>query len=173
MYYNYNDYELIYLIKEGVEEALKEMFRKYSHFLYKFYYQQENRFTSKGDFIQEGFMVLQKAIETYDMDKEISFYTYFNICLKRKIPKMHSLKVVLEESHYSIERIRDNQYFSNIMYIILKEVTSEDDELIHLFKWCVVRGMPIKTYCKFFDYEYEKTYYKYKKLIENLRKKVD
>ena len=78
MYYNYNDYELIYLIKEGVEEALKEMFRKYSHFLYKFYYQQENRFTSKGDFVQEGFMVLQKAIETYDMDKEISFYTYFN-----------------------------------------------------------------------------------------------
>lgn len=171
MYYNYNDYELIYLIQNGVEEALKELYNKYSHLLYKFYYQQENRYISKGDFLQEGYMVLQKALETYNEQKCISFYTYFSICLKRKIPRINSLN--LEQSKNTLDYIKDNNGYSNITYVIFKELALESSELCQLFKYCVVRGMPIKTYSRLFNKEYEKTYYMYKKLIEKLRKKVD
>ena len=35
MYINYNDYELIYLINDGSEKALKVLFEKYSIYIKK------------------------------------------------------------------------------------------------------------------------------------------
>ena len=171
MYYKHNDYELIYLIREGVEFAFDELVKKYSYLLYKTYYS-KYRFTSKRDFMQEGLMILNKALNTYDENRSISFFTYFMICLKRKMIKIFPNEFLLQDS-CKPELIKDGSARSLSSYIIFKELALENIKMVEIFDYCLLRGVPLKTYCRIFNLSYEKTYYEYKKIIDKLRKKVD
>ena len=71
------------------------------------------------------------------------------------------------------ELIKDCAVRSLSSYIILKELSLEDIKMVEIFDYCVLRGVPLKTYCRIFNLSYEKTYYEYKKIIDKLRKKVD
>ena len=59
---NYNDYELLYLIREGSEFALNYLFKKYDVLIYKIatsFYPKGDKFE---DLLQEGRMVLYNSI---------------------------------------------------------------------------------------------------------------
>ena len=71
MYINCNDYELLYLINEGNEKALKLLFDKYDHLirmLAKEYAPYGNR---SADLAQEFRMILYKCIECYKEEYDI------------------------------------------------------------------------------------------------------
>lgn len=80
----YNDYELIYLVNTGVEEALDVMIWKYSYLIKARIsnYNVPNQY--KEEYYQEGLLMLLKAINTFDDSQHIPFTTYFDILLKRR-----------------------------------------------------------------------------------------
>jgi len=81
---DYNDYELIELIKENNEEAIDIMYQKYEGLIKN----RVNRFKIKPsmfeDFVQEGRLALNKAIHTYKMDSNKTFNKFFDMVLQRR-----------------------------------------------------------------------------------------
>jgi RNA polymerase sporulation-specific sigma factor len=87
-YRDFNDYELISHIRDNIEEANDILFEKYKPLI-------ENNArkllkTSKKngiefyDLVQEGMVGLNNALNTFDENKEASFYTYAKKCIERK-----------------------------------------------------------------------------------------
>lgn len=87
-YKDFNDYELISHIRDNIEEANEILFDKYKPLI-------ENNArkllkTSKKngiefiDLVQEGMVGLNNALNTFDENKEASFYTYAKKCIERK-----------------------------------------------------------------------------------------
>lgn len=171
MYFNYNDYELIYLIKEGVDGAYKELVKKYTHLLRKVH-KANFSYVPVADFIQEGLMILSKSVETYDMSQQISFYAYYHICLNRRLNRVYIRKKIATSNLLS-DNIKDKNNYSTKYRMLIKELTLEDSGVAEILDYCVIRGMSVKRYCKLLDKCYEKEYYRYKKIIKDLRKKVD
>ena len=83
MYINYNDYELIYLINDGSEKALKVLFEKYSIYIKKIIYKYCYN-NNKDDLYQEGLMILNSCIRLYNPIYLNSFFSYFAISLSRR-----------------------------------------------------------------------------------------
>ena len=86
-YKDYNDYELIYMVREN-DDAYKDLlFKKYnpviSNIVGKFY----NNYSKYGyeyeDFYQEAMIAFDRAVVSYNEDKNTLFYTYLSVCIKR------------------------------------------------------------------------------------------
>ncbi|MGM9879101.1 MAG: sigma-70 family RNA polymerase sigma factor [Bacilli bacterium] len=84
----YNDYELIYMIKED-EEALDFLIRKYEPLFRSLSYSFAKKYGYKGieqeDLIQQCRITLCKVVDKYDCDKEVLFYSYLLVCLKKSM----------------------------------------------------------------------------------------
>lgn len=89
MGYEYNDYELIYLIKEGIEEAIEVVLEKYDPLIKNIASYYINCFGKRKieyeDLIQEGRFGLIQAIRTFNDDKDTLFYTFAVLCIKGKM----------------------------------------------------------------------------------------
>lgn len=84
-----NDYELIYLIRhENDDHALSFMFQKYHKFIWKQIHLLQLESKEMDDFHQEGVLMLFKAIQKFDPDKNKSFTRYFELILKRQFYHM-------------------------------------------------------------------------------------
>lgn len=88
--YKLNDYELIYLFRDGNEVALNLLFKKYEAFIQS----KLNTFKVTGalreDFYSEALMALYAAITSYNDNIRITFYNYFNIVLTRRFVKAYA-----------------------------------------------------------------------------------
>lgn len=84
MEHKYNDYELLYLISEGSEEAEEILYNKYSFLINK----RINAFRIKkryrDDFFQEGLMCLNNAINSYCDLYNKTFTKFFDLILQRR-----------------------------------------------------------------------------------------
>ena len=88
-YKDFNDYEVVYMIGEKSEDATNLLFNKYkpviSKIAHEYYRYGKNLGLEYQDFIQEGYLGLSSAIKNYSDAKNILFYTYALICIKRKM----------------------------------------------------------------------------------------
>lgn len=88
-YKDYNDYELLEFIAEKDENASEILFKKYDFLITKFAKKMlkynKNNGLELNDLIQEGMIGFSSAIDTFDEQKEASFYTYAKKCVERKI----------------------------------------------------------------------------------------
>ncbi|MBE0701028.1 MAG: hypothetical protein IH571_05020 [Acholeplasmataceae bacterium] len=81
-----NDYELIYLIRNERDHIAQEfLFRKYHKFIWKHVHLLNENPKEHDDLHQEGLMMLQKAVETYDERRGKSFTRYFELILRRQL----------------------------------------------------------------------------------------
>lgn len=88
-YKDFNDYELLNYISEGNEEANNILIKKYEPLINKIAlkmlpYCQSNGL-DKYDLIQEGMIGLNHALDRYQEQENILFYTYAKKCIERKI----------------------------------------------------------------------------------------
>lgn len=85
---NYNDYELIYMIKED-ENAFNYLIKKYEPLFKKISSSFVLKYKSKGieydDVWQQCLIALYSATCHYDQNRDVIFYSYLLICLKRSI----------------------------------------------------------------------------------------
>lgn len=88
-YTQLNDYELISYINENNEEANNILIKKYEPLIKKIASKMINYCGNCGydlnDLIQEGRIGLSHAINFFNEQKDITFYTYAKICIERKI----------------------------------------------------------------------------------------
>lgn len=80
----YNDNELLYLIKENSEEALEILIEKYHFCILSKIRDMNIDVASREDFLQEGLILLHKAIWLFVEEKNVTFYSYFHLLLTRK-----------------------------------------------------------------------------------------
>jgi len=91
-----NDFELIYLIREGSERAEALLYEKYHAYIYNMILGFNVYKKYYDDFYQEGLMAISIAINTYDMDSQCSFYNYLCIVMRRRFSKYYKYVCELE-----------------------------------------------------------------------------
>jgi len=93
--YQYNDYELLYLIYENDDTALDIMFQKYTPLIKARIRGFRIKPWNYEDFLQEGLLVLNKAIQTFNPETKKTFNKYFDLILQRKF-----IQILRKESHH-------------------------------------------------------------------------
>ena len=171
MYINYNDFELLYLYKEGIESAQKILFEKYDHYLRKTYYEKRGiALFSADDYFQEGRMVLLRAMDTYNEQFKFSFFRYFTICFFRQIGKWMKKQFKGPPVSYLEEETKDPNIPSYLAVLLQKELKKEETEL---FEACFLQNVSVADYSRIHHIKREQVQYRYKKLQLKMRKKVD
>lgn len=86
-YSDYNDYELIYLVRENDNSSYDILFNKYMPIMKRLAYEYYKNFNSFGydldDFVQEAYLSFYKSLDVYDPDKDCLFYTFVVMCINR------------------------------------------------------------------------------------------
>lgn len=91
------DREYIKKIRLGDDDALNKIMEKYKSFVY---IKAKPFFivgAEKEDIIQEGMIGLFKAIKSFDVEKEVSFKAFADLCVKRQI--MTAIKSSTRQKH--------------------------------------------------------------------------
>lgn len=100
--------------KNGNTEALDKIMEKYKHYVYL----KAKPFfivgAEKEDIIQEGMIGLFKAVKNYDFEKDVSFKSFADLCIKRQI--MTAIKSSTRQKHIPL-----NSYLS------LNKTVSDDE----------------------------------------------
>ena len=85
----YNDFELVSLIRENNEEAREILYNKYKPIIVKKSTDQIYKLGSDGmeinDLIQDGYIGLDNAINCFNEKENTSFYTFALLCIDRQI----------------------------------------------------------------------------------------
>lgn len=88
-YKHFNDYEILYLVREHQEDAEQLLYEKYRPLIqslaYKYYKRVKNKGYEVVDFVQEGYIGLHRAIEKYSVSKNCLFYTFAMVCIERQM----------------------------------------------------------------------------------------
>ena len=84
-YRGYNDYELLYLINGGTEEAREIMIEKYQGLIYKKLHKYYYKSFDKDDLYQELQMVLLKAIDKYQENDQKTFTKFLELLIDHKL----------------------------------------------------------------------------------------
>jgi RNA polymerase sigma factor (sigma-70 family) len=112
----YNDYELVYMVKEN-EEVLEYMIKKYEPLFrklaYSFVFKQKNRGLDVDDIIQQCRIILCRALDSYNYKNDVLFYTFLLICLKRGIINY----IKRNGANYDINYM-DYEQYDNLDYFV-------------------------------------------------------
>lgn len=161
MYDNINDYDLLDKVSEN-EIATEKLFEKYRPLINKIaskaYYKNKNSGLELNDLIQEGMIGFSVALNTYNENKDASFFTFARMCIIRKIlssitSSKRQKNLILNES-ISVENISDDsnqkekiftdnnsnpeniliigENIKEIMYEIEKDLTNLEKEVFEL-----------------------------------------
>lgn len=155
-YKELNDNELIYMCYENNEDAENIMIDKYKNCILtilKSFLKEYNIIgVEVADLYQEGLIGLMHAIKTFDKEKDVTFYTYANTCIRssiisamrqtfrmknRILNNSYSLDKLIEDSNHSYyEVFRDESYDPN--RILIKD--EENQEIIDAIKSRLSKG---------------------------------
>ncbi len=96
VYKDLNDYEVMYLVEEQDENAKDVLFQKYRPIIQKIASQYKTDAKRCGlefeDLVQEGYLGLYSALNTYDSKSNVLFYTYAIISIRSKILNILTLR---------------------------------------------------------------------------------
>ena len=88
-YKSFNDYELIYMIRENDDFSQNVLFDKYKPVVMsianEYYEKYKNNGYEYDDFLQEALIGFQNALFSFDEEKNSLFYTFVVVCIHRKL----------------------------------------------------------------------------------------
>ena len=134
LYKEYNDYELISLAHEQNEDAINIIYEKYKPIIVSKCntYIKYIKGIELSDLIQECYIVLNTAINTFNQEKDNIFYTFINLCLDRyfisEYKKSNNTKNKLLNESLSLDSL-DNED-KNLIKIIKDDKYNPELELI-------------------------------------------
>lgn len=157
-YQDYNDYELIQFISEGNEDAHDIILEKYrplvKNIAGKLMTVSRNIGLEMADLEQEGMIGLINAIDSFDYDKESTFYTYARTCIKRSMitsiiqakrlkHKALNESLSFDSEDFSVQSLRDDinipeniivdeDYMQDIMARLNKKLTDSEKQVFEL-----------------------------------------
>ena len=149
---NYNDYELIYMIKED-EKAFNVLLNKYEPIFRKLSYSFANNYKYKGidpeDLMQQCRIVFCYVLDKFDYNRDILFYTYLLFCLRRMVFNNHRRYQSIPDcynymdidnydnldffvSDYNVSEFYDDYDFSNKIIMFKNDLSSLDGQIFEL-----------------------------------------
>lgn len=91
MYKDLNDNELLYFVRDNNSDGLNYLYEKYRPIVLSIAKKQygllNNSIYDIEDLIQSGYVGLQKAIDNFNHDKSVLFYTFAVFCINREISR--------------------------------------------------------------------------------------
>ncbi len=168
-----SDDELLYLIRDNNEAAERYLYAKYEKILrYWFWNQTIRKNEYEDEYIQEGRMILAKVIRQYKESCPLPFYYYFGLCMRRRSHqlqrKMFRENAVVYQTDFSMIKSPENRD-----WVLWKMLDSVSDPAVEIWKECVLSNLSLKQYCRQKGLSYERIYYRVRKVLDSLRKKVD
>lgn len=167
---NYNDNELLYLIREGNEEALEIMFKKYEHLILTKIKKFKFNGLYKEDYLQEGRLMLHKAIRLYDTSSLKTFNKYFDLILTHRFISI-SRKNEKEKNTYAMAEVNPveknvfERKFENIDFSKIKLSPLERE----ILKLRFFQNSKISVICQKLNVN-EKTVYN---TIQRIKRKIE
>lgn len=127
-YKELNDNELVYLCAENNEEATNLLVQKYKNCIISILKEYLKEYNIIGleiaDLYQEGLIGLVQAIKSFNPNKDTSFYTYANTCIKNNITtamkQTFRMKNRILNNSYSLDKLLDTNAGSNF-YDLFKD----------------------------------------------------
>lgn len=188
-YKKYNDNELIYMVQENDEYSTSILLEKYTPIIFKLsneYYKKYNGcIYEMDDFYQEALVSFYKALYTYDNTKNVLFYTYVIICIKRALSSFGRLvlnsknkddNVDITELEYCIEDVLENpitresyKELENIIKDVIFSLSLEAGAIIEL----KINGFTYKEISKLLDIPISSVEFKSRRARKLLRNKVN
>ena len=161
MHYHYNDNELLYLINEGNDSALKIMYMKYTPLIKKRIFDFKIDRMRYDDFFQEGLMMLDKAIKTFNPIYSKSFNKYFDLILQRKYVRLiqnyytyvNSVTLVENADDLSLQEEK-REVFSLDEFDCTNLSKFEYEVLVNAFE----KNMPARDICLVMECDVRKVY---------------
>ena len=121
-YKNVNDYEIIYMVRENDEQYHDLLLEKYKPVINsmasKYLPYVKKQGLEFDDLVQEGYLGLEKAIQTFSEVNNTLFYTYACFCINRR------LQTVRRNVSSNKNLVLSNSDFENEIYIA-KDCSSE------------------------------------------------
>ncbi len=126
-YKDFNDYELLYMVSDN-EDAMDIILKKYEPIIENMSFSYIREFyllrLDVDDLIQEGRLAVALAINSFSIDKNVLFYTYVILCIRRAmlhyIRKCSSGKNSLLDFAISIDDT-ENDVINNYSSSVLEE----------------------------------------------------
>lgn len=88
-YYDINDNELISMSRENNEDAINLLHQKYKPLITKkcskFYKYAKNKGIEYSVLFQECLIGFEESIKNYNLEDDVTFYTFTNICMDRQL----------------------------------------------------------------------------------------
>jgi len=161
-YKDYNDYELLYMVKESDETAYNLLYEKYKPLINSLSKKYSRVYQNYGidinDFILEGYYGLDKAIKNFKADDEYKFKGLATTCINRQMQNLirnAKLKknLVLNNSLY-YEALEDS---NEINYLEIKadekainpeQQIIENEEVIKTYEKCInsLKGLELNVF---------------------------
>lgn len=166
-----NDNELLYLIKNHDEEALELMFKKYENLILSKIRQYHFPISNKEDYLQEGRIVLLKAIDTYRTEFEKTFTKYFELLLINRFNTLYRINkkyekhiVLVEVEKVDINNKKEDKHFD------LKEVSADalSEFEFNVFKYHFIENHTIAETVEKFNLTSKQVY----NTIQRIKKKL-
>ncbi len=169
---DYNDFELLYLVKEGSERAQYILYLKYNIYIKKLAGKYFPYGDKKNDLIQEGLMLLHQSIHSFNSNIPITFYSYLTIILHRKFvalvkrDKYYQHTIFLKDNApiYGKEETKDYHYLKKAEYFLKDELN------IHLFQEHILEGLSLHAFARKYNVSYGKVYARRRVILEELKK---
>lgn len=116
-YKNVNDYEMMYLVRDNNDDAVNILLEKYKPIICKkalnYYSRVKHCGVDLQDFIQEGMIAFNRALNSYDENENVLLYTYIIVCLDRHLSTY--CRNVCSTKHSLLNfSVRDEDYFLNV-----------------------------------------------------------
>ena len=135
-YRELNDNELVYLTAENCEEATNILINKYKHIIISTLKEYSKEYNIIGleiaDLYQEGLIGLLHAINTFDKERDVTFYTYATACIKSSlmsaIRQTFRMKNRILNNSYSLDKLIEDT--NNSFYEIFKDYRNDPDLLL-------------------------------------------
>lgn len=135
-YKTLNDNELVYMCSENSEEAINIMIDKYKNCILSILKDLLDEYNIVGvevaDLYQEGLIGLMHAINSFDKDKDVTFYTYANTCIKTSIlsavRQTFRKKNRILNNSYSLDKLIEDS--NNSFYDLFKDERNNPDNIL-------------------------------------------
>lgn len=182
-YKDYNDYELVnYAVNDSSEEANELLYQKYQPMIVRFA-KKMLPFCSQGgielnDLIQEGLLGLSSAIEHFNEQKNITFYTFARTCIERRmistVVSTRRLKHKILNESVSFETKGEDNEFVSVDYLLKDETLDPEYVLLNNEREQILRNL-IHDELTDFElqvFELKMNHFKYEEIASILDKNV-
>ena len=134
---------------------------------------------NNDDIVQEGMLGFLKAINTFDENKEASFFTYFELLLERRIMRLLSNNkrqanfILADPQEFDIkdeQNLEQNFYYAKILNSI-KSIKMSDLKK-QIFNEIFIEEKKVNEFVKEHDLDYKEVYNQIYLLRKKIRKEI-